>query len=124
MTLSSSATERTCFTYLIITVFTALFGGVYEAFSHGVWSGWMVYAFAFPLILGALPFGWIALRRKPHPRPWVCRLYHAGVAALTVGSVMQGILAIYGTTNQLTILYWIAGFALLLAAQILHLIRN
>ena len=110
--------------YLVCTAFVALFGGVYEMFSHGVWSGWMVYAFAIPLVLGALPFGWMALHRKPLPGPWVCRLHHAGVATLTVGSVMQGVLAIYGTTNRLILVYWIAGAALLLGSLLLRLKRS
>lgn len=110
--------------YLLATCFTALFGGVYEVFSHGVWSAYMVYAFAFPLILGVLPFTWLAMRKKPLPCPWCCRLHHAGVATLTIGSVMEGVLAIYGTTNQLTIWYWIGGAALLVLAQAVRLIRK
>lgn len=110
--------------YLLATVFVALFGGVYEVFSHGVWSPWMVYAFAFPLILGALPFSWLAMRRKPLPGRWTCRLHHAAVATLTVGSVMEGVLAIYGTTNRLTIAYWIVGIALLVLVQIIRIPRK
>ena len=37
---------------LIATVGCALFGAVYERFSHGVYSYWMLYTFAFPLALG------------------------------------------------------------------------
>lgn len=122
--MSTSATERTAFVYLLTSAFTALFGGVYEVFSHGVWSGWMVYAFAFPLGLGAIPFLWLSLRKMPHPRPWLCRLHHAGVATLTVGSVMEGVLAIYGTTNRLTLAYWIVGIMLLLLAQTVRVIRK
>ena len=114
----TSATNRTAFAYVLVTALTALFGGVYEVFSHGVWSGWMVYAFAFPLALGALPFGWLALRRRALPRRWCCRLHHAAVATLTVGSIVQGVLAIYGTTNQLTAVYWAAGGLLLLAGAV------
>lgn len=110
----TSATDRTAFAYVLVTALTALFGGVYEAFSHGVWSGWMVYAFAFPLALGALPFGWMAMKRKALPCRWCCRLHHAGVATLTVGSIIEGVLAIYGTTNHLIIVYWAAGGLLLL----------
>lgn len=117
----TSATERTAFAYLLAAVFIAFFGGIYELFSHGVWSGWMVYAFVFPLGLGALPFSWLALRRKPLPRG--CGLYHAAVAAFTVGSIMEGVLAIYGTTNHLTIWYWIAG-CLLLTGWLLRLARK
>lgn len=112
--MSTSATERTAFSYLLATILVAVFGGVYEVFSHGVWSAFMVYAFAFPLILGVLPFSWLALQKKPLPGVWSCRLHHAGVTTLTVGSVMEGALAIYGTTNHLTIWYWIVGCALLL----------
>lgn len=118
----TSATERTAFAYLLAAVLTACFGGIYEVFSHGIWSGWMVYAFAFPLVLGALPFSWLALHRKPLPR--YIQLHHAGVATLTVGSVMEGVLAIYGTTNHLTRWYWIVGCSLLLLACTLRLLRK
>lgn len=122
--MSTSATERTAFVYLLATCFTALFGGVYEIFSHGVWSAYMVYAFSFPLALGALPFSWLAMRKKALPCSWFCRLHHAGVATLTVGSVMEGALAIYGTTNHMTIWYWIIGSGLVLAAQVIRLLRR
>ena len=120
----TSATERTAFAYLLSAILTALFGSVYEIFSHGVWSGWMVYAFAFPLLLGALPFAWMSLRRRSQPAPWCRRLHHAGVATLTVGSVMQGVLTIYGTTNRLIVLYWVAGCLLLAASQLCRTFRK
>ena len=118
----TSATDRTAFAYLAATAFVAFFGGVYEVFSHGVWSAWMVYAFAFPLALGALPFGWLAMRRKPMPKH--CTVHHAGVATLTVGSVMEGVLAIYGTTNHLTVWYWSVGGVLLVLSLAQRLIRR
>ena len=120
--MSTSATERTAFLYLLTTIVVAAFGSVYELFSHGVWSGFMVYAFAFPLVLGALPNAWLALHKHPLPRPWVYRLHHAGVATLTLGSVMEGVFAIYGTTNTLTMAYWIVGLALLILAQTIRFI--
>lgn len=120
----TSATERTAFAYLLATIFAELFGGVYEVFSHGVWSAWMVYAFAFPLVLGALPYSILALRRKPLPHRWRRNLHHAAVATLTVGSVMEGVFSIYGTTSRLTIVYWIAGIILLILSLLLRLIRK
>ncbi|MBQ2952155.1 MAG: hypothetical protein IJE07_01220 [Clostridia bacterium] len=115
--MSTSATDRsalpTAFIGLAATLFCAVFGGVYEIFSHGVWSGFMVYAFLFPLVLEAIPFCWLALRGKALPHPWALNLHHAGTATLTVGSIFEGVLAIYGTTNSLTLVYWIAGAALL-----------
>ena len=124
MTLFTSATERTAFVYLLSSIGVALFGGVYEIFSHGVWSAWMVYAFAFPLVLGALPYAVISLRQKPMPHPWRRKLHHAAVATLTVGSVMEGVFAIYGTTSHLTIVYWIVGISLLVLSLLLRLIRK
>ena len=37
------------------TILFALFGAVYELFSHEVYSYYMIYAFGIPLILGVLP---------------------------------------------------------------------
>lgn len=53
---------RYSFIYLASAVFCALFGAVYEIFSHGVFSFFMIYAFAFPLVLGAVPMLWMGLR--------------------------------------------------------------
>lgn len=110
--------------YLLVSLFCAAAGAVYEIFSHSVWSGWMVYAFMFPLALGTLPFCWMALRSRPLPCAWGLRLHHAGVAALTVGSFMEGVLAIYGTTNQLTVVYWIVGPGLVLGGIILSFLQQ
>ena len=101
-------------------MFCALFGGVYEAFSHEVYSYWMIYAFAFPLVLGALPLLVIRMTGAAYPNRAVRSAQHAGVASLTVGSLVTGALEIYGTTHPLTIVYWIAGCALLLAAAAIY----
>lgn len=120
----TSATERTAFGYLAATLLAAAFGGIYEVFSHGIWSFFMVYAFAFPLLLGALPFAWLALRKRPLPCCWACRMHHAGVATLTMGSLVEGILAIYGATNHLTRWYWLVGIGLVALAQGIRLFRK
>ena len=46
---------RITFRYLLATVLCAVFGAVYELFSHGVYAYGMLYAFAFPLVGGVLP---------------------------------------------------------------------
>lgn len=98
------------------TLFAALFGAVYEAFSHGVYSYCMIYAFAFPLVLGVLPLTLIGILRAPYPNRVIRSMQHAGIATLTVGSIVSGVLFIYGTTSPLTSVYWILGTALVLAA--------
>ena len=118
MTLSISDTEpgkrnmrKISLIYLLVAIFSALFGIIYEQFSHGVYSGYMIFAFAFPLIGGTLPFAALSLFAHgllPGRLPRF--LYNAGIAALTVGSMMKGVLEIYGTTNDLLKIYRFAGF--------------
>ncbi len=109
--------------YLVATAGCAVFGAVYELFSHQVWSRFMIYAFAFPLFLGAIPFFLLRERGKPFPGK-AAELVHAGVAALTVGSILQGVLEIYGTSNPLTIAYWAMGGALTAAGWLLTFIKQ
>ena len=95
--------------YLLAAVCCAAFGAIYEFFSHGVYSCFMIGAFVFPLLLGALPFSMLRQAGRPFPGKVAANLIHAGVATLTVGSIVQGVLEIYGTTNPLAAVYWIAG---------------
>ncbi len=107
---------RTALIYLLVSIFCALFGAVYELFSHGVYSFDMIYAFAYPLIGGALPFLILFfVRTKRYPNALAGNLYHGGIATLTVGSIMQGILEIYGTTNALTRYYPLIGVPMTVA---------
>ena len=110
--------------YLSITVFSALFGAVYELFSHGVYSYFMIYAFAFPMLLGVLPFFGMWKRRKAFPGLLAAQLIHAGLAALCIGSIVQGIIEIYGTENVLINVYWIVGGMLTAAGWLLAVLRK
>ena len=117
--------------YILLTaVFCAVFGAVYEVFSHGVYSHFMTYAFIIPLVLGTLPFVIISLRlemlqnyeekenridriRVPNIKFWV-----SGTIVLTVGCMLQGVLIIFGTTNRLMIVYQVSGVILLILGLI------
>lgn len=101
---------------LIAAAGVALAGFAYELFSHGVYSLMMIYAFAFPLLMGALPFAVRALHAKKQLSAWCVRLLHWGIATLTVGCLFQGALEIYGTTSYLAQWYWVAGPLLVLGA--------
>ena len=97
------------------SLFLALFGAIYEHFSHQVYSYFMLYAFALPLTLGALPWAlalWMG-RRVPEGVPG---LWNAAVLTLALGSVLRGVLDIYGTTNRLLAVYPIAAAVLALLA--------
>ena len=104
------------FVYLSISLFCILFGAVYEFFSHGVYSYFMLYAFVFPLIGGTFPSFGMAFSSMPIPNKVSQNLYYSGIAALTTGLLFEGALEIYGTTNQLVSVYWILGILFILTA--------
>lgn len=109
---------KTAFIYLLLSIFCGLFGAIYELYSHEVYSFYMIYAFAFPLVGGVLPFCILNMARpRKYPNSLSRNLYHSGIAALTVGSIVRGVLDIYGTDNALTKYYLPAG-AVLIAAGI------
>ena len=113
--------RKTLLIYNIITVFTIVFSAVYESLSHGVYSGYMVFLFLFPLIGGVLPFTILALIKKiPYPGAVSRNLYHSGLATLAIGSCVIGILEIYGTTSALVIAYPMAGVLLLFGGIIVY----
>ncbi|SMC34184.1 hypothetical protein [Papillibacter cinnamivorans] len=96
----------------MLALFCAFFSFVYERFSHGVYSDFMVYLFLLPLLGGVLPFAGIALLKSPYPGRVSRNLYNSGIAALTVGSCMSGVLEIYGTDSPYIPVYWTAGILL------------
>lgn len=109
------------FVYLAAALVCAALGAIYERFSHEVYSASMVYAFAFPLAGGALPFCAAALCGLRAPWRLAQNLYHLGVATLTVGSFFHGVLEIYGTTNSLEIVYWLGGGTLAVLGVLAYL---
>lgn len=109
--------------YIGITLFCAIFSTVYEYFSHGVYSNFMVYLFAIPLLVGVAPelLGMV-LPRFHASSPWANLLRHFSVATLSVGSALQGIVEIYGTTNENIKYYFVIGIGLLVASLALWLV--
>ncbi len=115
--------SKTSFVYLLISLFCVLFGAVYEIYSHEVYSYFMLYAFAFPLAGGTLPFSIFTLIKiKRYPNALSRNLYHFGIATLTVGSIIRGVLDIYGTTNALSEWYWRVGAAFVIAGVLVHIL--
>ncbi len=109
--------------YVLAAVNAAVFSAVYEHFSFGVYSAFMIFAFAVPLLMGALAFLLLgrALKKTGTSVPaLVCKIWHAAVATLTVGFLFRGVLDIYGTSSPLGAVYWIAS-AVLAALSLLAL---
>ena len=132
---SAEGMEREARWFMAAAAFCALFGGIYEIFSHQVYSLFMIFAFAIPLLPGALLYLAIALMAKRKARNaetayvedesadlrnGFCfpgriarNAWNSGLAALTVGCIFQGILEIYGTTNKMIAVYPVAAAVLL-----------
>lgn len=120
----SQKAQNTALIYICISIFCALFGGVYEYFGHGVISFHMIYAFALPLVLGALFFTIVG---KSSAVPYPCRIsascLHLSIATATVGSIVQGVLDIYGTTNRLSVIYIFACAVLFAASIVTYIVQ-
>ena len=105
--------------WLAISLFTLVFGLVYELFSFGVMSLSMILMFLYPLILGAIPSYFLESKNKT-----LHRLYVDGVIVLTIRSLIYGILEIYGTTTIYTKYYLLVGISLLIMGLIVDTINN
>ena len=104
--------------YLGISIFVFIFGQIYEYFSHGVYSSYMMFAFLIPFIGLFIPslLNNLILKRKITDNvtlPWKC-----GIATLTVGSIYKGILEIYGISGTFEHVYLIIGSLLCIIATI------
>ena len=103
-----------------VSILTVFFSLGYEQLSHGVISLYMLLAFLVPLILGCGgSLALLALRAGPVGE-WSASLWELGVGVLTVGSLVQGALEIYGTANRLIAVYPAAGALLLLGAALAY----
>lgn len=99
------------------TLFLVLFGAVYEMFSHGVFSFYMLYAFSIPLVFGVTLYLILLFLRK-YPDRVFLNLWNSAIVAFSAGSVFKGVLEIYGTTNSLVIVYPICGCILAVSALV------
>lgn len=113
--------------YLAASIVIAAVAAVYGLFSHGVYSYFMTYAFMIPLLGGALPHLITAMKKadadtknsanepeeytESRTQTGFAKLFDAKdtqlaiIATLTAGSLLKGVLDIYGTTNRLLIAY-------------------
>ena len=111
--------KRSAKRYVVAAVLCGFFSAVYEYFSHGVVSYWMVCLGLIPLLAGALPvlvLGFLGVRVHVATRElWAC-----GVLALALGSCLMGVLEIYGTTSPYVGCYVIAAAVPLVLAAISH----
>lgn len=109
--------SRAAMRYALTAALCAAVSGVYECFSHGVVSAYMLCAFVPPLLLGCGGCAAAETFGRRHGE-WSASLWALGVASLSVGCFVRGALEIYGTANPLTMVYPAAGLLLLLAGAV------
>ena len=109
--------------YAGIMAFIALFGFVYEQFSHGVNSLNMWFAWAW-VVFGLIPYLLFLIAPiKWAPGTLTECVYNLGVALLTVRSIFLGVLEIYGKTGlKMELAYTILSIAFLVGGVVLYLI--
>ena len=71
-----------------------------------------------PLLAGAAPLFLISRLCRRSPDDLSLGLWRAGVVTLTVGSCLEGVLAIYGTTSVYIPVYAAAGALALIAGAL------
>lgn len=110
--------------YILLTAFCGAFSYVYESFSHEVYSDYMAWLFLIPLLLGVIPNILALISKKLFfVSSWQRIIHNFAIATLTVGSILQGVVQIYGTSSPYIIYYFIVGIAFL-ALSILIWIAN
>lgn len=90
------------------SLFCALFGAIYEVFSHEVYSFYMIYGFAIPLVGGTTLFLLLERFGKKMPDRTSVSFWNMAIVTLTIASLYRGIIDIYGTTNKKIWIYVIA----------------
>ncbi|MPM69629.1 hypothetical protein SDC9_116577 [bioreactor metagenome] len=117
MNKKSSASRKIGITYIILTVVTVITEKIYRQFGHGVTSPAMTWMFLYPLAGGL--FIYVVNRTKvvsvdAERYRSISNLYHSGIATLTVGSFLKGVLEIAGTDSVYLVYFFIVGFAMVL----------
>ena len=107
--------------YFVASLAAMGFSAIYEYFSHGVYSVFMVGLAVWPLVLGMLP-SWLAgIDGVAEPTPLARTLLAAGILTLALGSLVTGVMEIYGSTSAFTPVYWALGAVIMLAAVVAFL---
>ncbi len=106
--------------YLLVTFLCLMFSFIYAQFSHGVHSPHMTYLFLYPLCLGVGTGTLCMFFSKEKPLFLASHLYHTGVAALILSSLLHGIFDIAGTASPYQTALTILGLVMILVAG-LHL---
>lgn len=99
------------YVYTAVTAFCILFNYVYSLYAHGVSSYSMTYMFLFPLLGGTFVFGgcYLLKNRVKGLSRLSFNLYNSGIAWLTVGSCVKGVVEIAGYGSDYIKVFFVIG---------------
>ena len=98
---------KTATVYLILSIFLFIFSQVYVSLSYGEVSIFMNTLSLVPLIGGGLLVGLLYL--QPTLSRLSFNLWNSGVAVLTAGFLLRGIINLSGRSTTLDWPYWVIG---------------
>lgn len=117
------STSVTKVRYLNISLGTLIFSLIYELFSHHVYSKYMLFAFLIPLILGYFKDIIMCNFKLKKSTSMNESVHLSGIMTLTIGSILMGVLEIFGTTNKLICVYLYTGLFLLTISLLLYILN-
>ena len=104
---------KTIVTYLILSVLAIVVNKVYGMFGHGVSSKAMTWMFLYPLIGGTLFYlainGFANKISRFSGYRLAYNIYNSGIATLTFGSFLKGIIQIAGASSPYIVFYYVVG---------------
>ena len=116
---------KTALVFLGISLFCIIFNYIYAKYSHGVHSSYMTFMFVYPLVGGTMVYLLLgALSKIWTPGRFALNLYNSGIAALTVGSMLQGIFNIAGTSSPYQPVFVIAGTLMMLIGAVYYVLAH
>ena len=101
--------KKGIFGYILFALVCIVINFVYAQFSHEVSSNYMTFMFLYPAVIGV--FTTLMNYKKIK---YVSDLFFCGILTLTIGSFLQGIFEIAGTSSEFQIVYLVAGIGLIL----------
>lgn len=117
---------KTIVIYLILSLFAIVVNKVYAIFGHGVSSAAMTWMFLYPLIGGSLFYFLIYAFSSKIIKFAGYRLffniYNSGIATLTFGSFLKGVMEIAGADSPYLAYFYEVGGLFIAAALILMIV--
>lgn len=116
VTNSTTRFSRTFISYLAMTAFLFIFSRIYESLSDGEVSVFMHYMFCPTLVGGILLLD--LLQVKPNLSRITYNLWNSGIATITAGCLLRGIINLSGRSTTLDQPYWYVGAGFLVLSLI------